>query len=669
MPYHNKQEAVDILAPGYTITGEAPNMVEVANPQAGLAGQPAKISQQQGWILSINNKTDPSKPPDTIVIKEVGNAPWKGGVGYDVVQGPQHAQPRTPTPTGQLDKLDANGDLIQPGSTTKAAFVRDPSSGQVFQVDATVPTDPSTWTPLYDPNDTSQVNRRVIGLWDAKNNKMAATVPQTSQSQNRTGTYTNLTDPNNPKRVIGLIDDGSKEIFNVSRDPASQKQIVQTPNKLYVFNDDGSVANSLDIDRNSPLQAVQLADGWYQFNPNETDPTKALKKMSGNAPASQIVQNGVTYQQETLPDGSITYKPAPGIPTPREMTGVGTESEWLITYDKTTGEEISRQKNPNYRPQQATAPQPNANVRKILVADPDKPGQLKTIDNPSFMQASEALRNLAQQLSGQVVNGDIGIDEAKTLIDAANQQYQTGTTAAGQALQFVSEGARTGGQLLQQRAATAQGLVGSALNLAGQGQHYGGGGGTAGLSGGMMQAPAGFGQDVTQGAQAYATELLGGQNTLNAAAAMVRAASPDSYSPLAQAGAGYLTQMLDRFKQANGGVPHPIEQAHTAAVQQQQNGGGVVAPDATPQFPTFDAQYDPRFTPEQPQQPPGTVLKPGVAGTVAPGDPRFLGTMPQMSFQAPQAPIARAPEPYERSINFNPFTAPRATPTIVINAA
>jgi hypothetical protein len=96
--------------------------------------------------------------------------------------------------------------------------------------------------------------------------------------------------------------------------------------------------------------------------------------------------------------------------------------------------------------------------------------------------------------------------------------------------------------------------------------------------------------------------------------------------------------MLDKYQQMNGGVLHPLHAAADAANASQQQ-GGVVAPPTVAQpavaaVPAiapiqpatgFQAPYDPRFQPQQPQQPPGTLLPAGIAGTVPFGDPRFMG--------------------------------------------
>lgn len=143
-----------------------------------------------------------------------------------------------------------------------------------------------------------------------------------------------------------------------------------------------------------------------------------------------------------------------------------------------------------------------------------------------------------------------------------------------------------------------------------------------------MAAPAGLGGLLTQGAAGYSADLLGGQATMDAAARLVQAADPksDLFSPASQAAVGTLMQMFDKYHQLNG-APHPAVVAQAAAQQSGQN-GGATAPQTYPVFqpqPQNGFQYDPRFTPDQPQQPPGTVLPAGVAGTVAPNDPRYLG--------------------------------------------
>lgn len=565
MPYKSKQEAVNALRPGWRVTGESANMVKVPNPDAGRAGQPAEIQEQQGSILTIDDPTNPNNPPDTVVIKEVGNAPWKGGVGYDVVQGPTKALPeptRKPTASGQLDKLNANGDPLPAGSTEKPSFVRDPATGSTFQVDATVPTDPSSWTKVTNPNDPNEV----IGLWDPKNNKMAATVPQGAQGNKRTGEYTDLIDPNDPnkKRVIGKVDTGTKEIFSVSRDPNINKQVVTTPNAVYTLDENGKPQKILDVEKDSPFQAVSVDGKPFTFDPNTgkftAGPTSHPDITVGEARTPMV------WQEDGEGNGKYVYPP--GVTVPKQLTGVGTTSPNLVWYDSTTGEEIKRATNPNYQQPQTTQGAQSTTAPMIQQWNP-KTAQWEWVENKGRVTASEALRNMASQLSGQVVAGDISVDEAKTMIESANakmtadaQRAQTAGRAAGDILTATGNAAQTGAGLLNQRVQSATGALNQVVSQLGSGN----------LMGGL---PSGWGARLTGGLKEWVTDLGGGQPVYDSAAAMVNTANPTiSGDPTtAQQAYAALRGMMDLYK-ANTGEPHPLDKPTQTPITAPNTAGG-----------------------------------------------------------------------------------------------
>lgn len=691
MPYRNKQEAVNASRPGWIITGQQPNMVSVDNPDAGLAGQPAKITQQNGEILTIQNPLNPNDPPDTIIIKQVGNAPWKGGVGYDVVQGPTKATTAQATPSAGLDKLDQNGDPIPPGSTTKSAFVRDPKTGQTFAVTGDSPTDPNTWKPVYDPNDPSTTtNRRVIGLWDTVNNKMGATVGQqglkpsgqytpaivdnadgtqtqigytdtgdksfrpfpSAPSKNPSGTYTDeyVTDANGNKKLVAKVDTGDHSWHPVSVDPATQSRLVQTPNAVYSVNTQNGqdVATKLfDVDKSSPFQAVEVQPGvWARFDPNEKDPTKSLTPLTDpNAlPKTIKDRNGNPMTLTDQPDGSKKYQYPPGV-TPASTLNVNTTAPNLEWYDD-QGNLIKSVKNANYQPPQAQLPAANTISKNIYVLDPEHPGQLKVVPNAMRVTASQALQDLASNLSGMVVDNDISVEEAKTLIEQANSAMATQAAAANTVLDYTSRGAQTGAGLLQQRAATAQGVLSDLMRTGTQRPLYAGAPDVSGLSGAIANWTAG---------------LMGGQDTMNAAAAMVRAAQPgQAGSPAAAAATAALTQILQKRAQLTG-EKHPIETAYDAAQRQQTTGGQpglatnqVVTPSPGIAYPWQRADQMYGTTPQG-----DAVAQPGLAGTVPPGSPQFLG-----SFATPQPQPTTVAMPGIQFTPPQPIAAPAVTVTI-----
>ena len=588
MPYPNKQAVVDaLLPPGWKLVGDAPHMVTVPNPDAGKPGQPATISQDQGIVLSVQGPAGTT--PDKIIIKQVGNAPWKGGVGYDVVQGPQNALPKdtTPTPIKDWARVDESGNPVAEGG--KAAFLWDPKTGSVLKLEAGSQTgDPSKW-------ETKVVAGATI-VYDPVGQKVVATVPASaSDASKRTGVYTNVTDPNDPKRVIAMVDTGSGEWNVVARQAG--KQVITTPTKVLVLNDDGTVAQEHAVEQQPTL--VTLGDEVFVFDPKDKSFTAGPK---GTKPAT---------------------------------VGISTNNEYYVFFDD-QGKEISRSKNPNYQgqPQPGQAAQ-STTAPQIQQWNPQT-GRWEWVENKGRVTIGQATQDMIKQLTGQTVdpNNPMTLDEANTLLQTAiskmtadAQQTASAAGAAQNVLSTQAQGATTGAGILNQRAQTAQNLVQQGLNVAtSTGGRYGN------YSGGMLSPVPGLGANLVQGAASYATELGGGQEVFDTAVRMVQAADPNGQNPDRAAAVGVLTQIMDKYKQATG-QDHPTVAATKAAAASAATGGmaapvtsapaAVVSPVQAPPA-VFQAQFDPRFNPAAPQQPVNTVLPAGVAGTVAPDDPRRL---------------------------------------------
>lgn len=649
--YVSPQAALDAINPGWKIIGEGRPFYLTEPVENPLPNEPATRSTLKGQTYSIRG---PNGENDEITLGAADNTyVWNTTPGAPlpkalvIIKAPQNqpsATSRTPTASGKLDKLDANGELLPPDSKTKPSFVRDPAMGTTFQTKDDALGDPSTWTQIKDPNDQT----KIIALYDPSANKIAATVPQGSTTPKRTGEYTDLIDPNDPKktRVIGKIDTGSKEIFGVSRDPTTQKQIVSTPGKIYVFNDDGSLNNQIAVDQNTPYQAVMVDGIPYRFDPHEKDPTKAFQKAPGDwdhPPIKDSQNNQMVWSADA--DGGGKYVYPPGVQPSGNLVS-NTTAKTLDWYDA-QGNLIRSVKNTNYVEPTPTLPAPNSVVPRLLVPAPgepagdDHPAGTKWIKNNGQVMASAALQQLATQLSGHVVDGSYTADEAKAIIDAANANYTNRIAGAKAALDYTSEGARTGAGMLQQRAATAQGLVNQALQVGTQRPLYAG-------------VPAGVGEGLVRGATAWSAELMGGQETLDAAAAMVRAANPNAPGPMQAAATSALTQLLQGYRQVSD-APHPIEQAFKASQQSVAN-GGATAPNPVVQPVTTGASL-------------GAVAQPF--------GPNFGGGQRTGAFGGTPPPFAQSGLPEGRGAQFvappqpavmpQPVAAP--APTIVINAA
>jgi hypothetical protein len=646
--FRTAQEAIDFAmpTPGWTIVGQRPYYV--TEPNVGEDGGPPPANQpqtkavQRGFIYSVRG---PEGQPDEVTLgagpldesgkPRIGDTvKWNNEPGAPlpvttlvVVKGPSN-QPTTTTATASppeaLQRLDAQMKPVGPDQP--AVYVRDPkapASTPPFKLDPdAVTSDPSKWKILKHPT-----TEEPMAYVDPANNKVMATIAPTPDKK-ATGTYDNVYDPNDPtkKRIIGMVDKGDPSIYRaVSADPnLPQRQIVTTPTAVYAVAADNTVTKLFDIDKNSPFQAVIVDGKPYRFDPNAGTFTAGPV----NEHPDIKDQNGLTMVWTPDEEGGGKYAYPPGVEPAKTMTGAGTTSKYLIWYNAQTGQEISRTDNPNYEPTQPTLPQVNTTAPQIPIVDPDKPGQIKWIPNPGRVMAPQALTDLAAQLSGVVVdpNNPLTLEDAKAIIDAANAQMTSATNAATTAMQSAQQGAATGAGILNQRAATAQGLVGQGLNLF-QGNRD-------------ITAPLpGIGSQLTQGAAAFATELGGGQEVYDTAARLVKAADPQGGNPMMSAAAATLTQVMNRYKQATG-QDHPLVQA-TKAAQQSQTANALVAPGTPVVSPAvvspqvFQAQFDPRLNPAAPQQPAGTVLPAGVAGTVAPDDPRRRRSM-MAGFVAPE---------------------------------
>jgi hypothetical protein len=635
--------AVEDIVPGSRVVGQIPFYVTEPIPEAERNRDgPTTRSVQRGYTVSYIR---PDGQPDEIVVgpsyeaKEGEPAPtgatvvWNNEPGAPlppstvILKGPKQG-PTTTTatasPAENLQRLDAQMKPITDPSQP-AVYVRDPkapASTPPFKLDPdAVSSNPSKWQILKHP--TTQEPMAYI---DPANNKVMATIAPTPDKK-ATGTYDNVYDPNDPtkKRIIGMVDKGDPSIYRpVTQDPNTQRQIVTTPTAVYAINPDNTHVKLFDIDKNSPFQAVIVDGKPYRFDPN----TGVFTPGPVNDHPDIKDQNGLTMVWTTSEDGSGKYAYPPGVEPAKTMTGAGTTSKYLIWYNAQTGQEISRSDNPNYEPTKPDLPQINLNARKIPQVDPDNPGKIIWIDNPNLQKAPEALTNLASQLAGVVAdpNNPLTLDEAKAIIDAANAQMTSATNAATTAMQTTQQGAATGAGILNQRAATAQNLVQQGLGM------------VQGNKDITMPLP-GIGGQLTQGAAAFATELGGGQEVYDTAARLVKAADPQGGNPMMSAAAATLTQIMQRYQQATG-QPHPLVQA-TKAAKASQTAGAMVAPGTPVVSPAavaptvFQAQFDPRLNPAAPQQPAGTVLPPGVTGTVAPDDPRRRRSM-MAGFVAPE---------------------------------
>jgi hypothetical protein len=475
--------------------------------------------------------------------------------------------------------------------------------------------------------------------------------------------------PKDQRYILSRKPDGTivtKDNPNYSGEKDDKSTLQPFGNQLLRVNPDGTttVLATKAADSKEPT-TVTFGDTLYAFDGAHV--TALVSKPKEPTKPTTEVRNGKTYQWDPATN---SWSEAAGLPSEKKPTsiyGTGANDKWRITLDD-QGNVVSKVLNENYvepKPTQLTADTVSPNIPLL---QPD--GTIKWEPNQNRVPASQAMQDLLGQVGVKVNNGDLSMADAKDMLsgtvnvmnaqtaqaNAQTSQAQAGTQAATGALTAIGQGAQTGAGLLQNRVSNAQQMLQGILGVAGQGQRSGN------MGGGLMSAPAGLGEQLIGGIQGWTTELGGGQSVYDTAARLVQQADPTN-SPQAQAAYGVLTQMLEKYKQTTG-QDHPAVAA-TNALTSSTAAGGMTAPvtaaGAAAQ-PNWNLVTGPQNMVQQP------ALAPGMAGTVPPGDPRYVGSLPPApppfvqpdTFVAPQTGMASLFVPG------NPFVAPpRVQPTVV----
>src|SRR5215471_5425752 len=627
--YLTPQAAVDALLPGWKITGSKPATRKVPNTNRTTTSDPAEIDQQYGDELTVQSPD--GKQNDTIIVDSINGAPSAGsftdpskqsGPAISVLQGPTKNQTTTTNKPSDTSKWQTVYRI--PGDPSSGTLGQwDPVNNELHAVGA-APTAPASgkFDPVIVGSGTASDPTRQVGLIDTGDKSFhPLAAPPSAQPS---GKYDNVyvTNADGTQRLVGMTDSGDKHFIPVSADPTTNKRTIQTPTAVYSVDDNDNVKKLIDIDKSSPYQAVVIDGIPYSFDPNEKDPNKRFSKAPGDwqhPPIKDSAQNTMVWTTDA--DGNGKYAYPPGV-TPAGNLQTNTTAKTLDWYD-TNGNLIKSVPNQNYQPPQVTPPTGTNTVSKMIPApDPSSPNGWKWVPNEARVTASQALQNLASTLSGRVVDGDISVEEAKTIIDGANTALATQATAATNTLTAITNAAQTGAGVLEERARQAQGFVNQGLGILGQTKH--------GL---LVAPPADFGSNLVEGALGFGTAAIGGADVFQAAANLVRRADPNgAQGQDAAAAYATLTQMFQKYRQMNGGQPSPEE------TQALKMGGGTGGQQATAQGPVQTApQAAPWLRADQAQgsAPLGNAVAPaGVAGTVAPGSPQYLGTRPT-AFQAP----------------------------------
>lgn len=230
-------------------------------------------------------------------------------------------------------------------------------------------------------------------------------------------------------------------------------------------------------------------------------------------------------------------------------------------------------------------------------------------------EAAETARNNAAVLAQRTAEAQQVAETAERTagINAASQAY-------GNELQAATAAGGVGQNLLANRVTGANNLINNILSGVG-GMAQGSAGRYGTLGGGLHAMPAGFsGADLVGGAYGVVGNAMGGQQTLDAAARMVRNAAPGSeLTPMGQAAIGVLQQAYDRYHQL-AGAPHQDVAAHVAA-NTTANTGGAAAPVTTPFAQSGIAEGSNRI----PQAQPTVTTQPFAQSGIAEGSRRGFG--------------------------------------------
>jgi hypothetical protein len=207
--------------------------------------------------------------------------------------------------------------------------------------------------------------------------------------------------------------------------------------------------------------------------------------------------------------------------------------------------------------------------------------------------------------------------------DIAQQNVEVSKTnaalgAAGTALTTGAQGAQTGAGLLNQRVQAGSAMLGQVLGLAGQSH--------------LRGLPEGTGQALMSDIQGFATQLGGGQDVYDTAVRLIHAADPTAPNELTAKATAYITQVLNKQMEVTGQVP-PAVQVTRQLKANLESGAGGFTPTPTLTAAPVAGQMTPVQAPSWQRAdqmygaaPAGNALAPaGVAGTVAPGSPMYLG--------------------------------------------
>src|SRR5262252_2092853 len=439
----------------------------------------------------------------------------------------------TPSPSAQLDRLDAQGNVIAAtDTTTKPAKLRDPATGTVIDM-------PDTKDPA--------------GALQKVGNSYYVVKPDGSATLARDGNGNPLTEPDKPTTTnvpgIGVV------TVDPSKAPGTPGHVtVELPEDKTQHAKDLGAAQTKVINGTTYIAVDQPGGGfaWQEARDVNGNPLPSDVKWSSftNDPRSKYIQ---LFSDQNGPDGkpiTATVEKADFHPPPSPQAGQAITPDTTAPYTVTVGDDGK----PVYTPNQNQLSITDA-TRQFI----ESMGVHLGSGAITEAQAQDLIKNVTAQMTAHAAQQNA---QANTINAQAN--------VAQNAIQGVNQAAQIGQGLLQNRVTAATGALNNAIGAIGSSK--------------ITSAPAGMGANLVNGLSEWVTQLGGGQPVYDAAAAMVNQANPTiSQNPtVAQQAYSTLRGMMDLYKQQTGQDYQP-----PAVRQQQQQQPSFTSPttlaDGTPQ--------------------------------------------------------------------------------------
>jgi hypothetical protein len=491
----------------YYVVVKDPQGVERALFLKADASKDGKVARQTG----INDQGDDAK---NIYTGDLRDLSWTQS--KPVADVPQ--QPKTPTATAKLDRLDSQGHVIAPDdTTTKAVQLRDPATGTTIEI----PKDPN-------------------GTLTTINNQPMIVKPD--------GTATAVTGPDG--KPITLTKDHTQinvpgvGVFDYDPSKTGPDAYTRIPGTAAPQTTAPSDVIWTDIPGTDQQQGSRIVDGKKQD-------IEGLTRKASEGHATKVYDDPnspilVWYDDQGK---EIARADKPGWTAPKNANA-------------------------------GTAVTPSTEAPFVVTIGND--GKPVFTPNENKLSISEAQKQLIQQLGGKVADGTMSEKAAQDLITdltnsmtaraqmltAQTNQQKLGADAASTSLNALQQGAQTGAGLLQNRVTAAMGGLNNIISAAANSK--------------MTSVPAGMAQDLVGGLQEWVTGLGGGQPVYDSAAAMINQAAPGTFGgnpTLAQQAYAALRGYMDLYKARTGDDWQPDNKAFTAPTTA---GGGTQPQDGQP---------------------------------------------------------------------------------------